>query len=87
MILKSGMKVQVKSLKWYDENKDKNGWIETGTRFGLFMKQYCGTILTLTRQSKINNVQGFNAQETEQIVWHESFLLPVSNIFEEEEDE
>lgn len=86
MILKSGMKVRVKSLKWYNENKDKNEWIITGTHFCPSMVKHCGKVLTLKgKEVECNDGTGYIAEEDEdQFVWHESFLLPVSNIYEEE---
>ena len=86
MILKSGMKVLVKSLKWYNENKDRNGWILKGTHFCFSMSAFCGKVLTLKgKEVECEDGTGYIAEEDEtQFVWHESFLLPVSNIYEEE---
>lgn len=48
MKYKIGNKVKVKSLKWYNENKDDDGSIYCcGIRFIPFMSMLCNCILTI----------------------------------------
>ena len=41
---KVGDVVQIKSLDWYNENKDEDGWVGEGhmSSFGCDMSEYCG---------------------------------------------
>ena len=41
---KVGDVVRIKSLDWYNENKDENDWVEEGylSSFGFDMSEYCG---------------------------------------------
>jgi hypothetical protein len=48
MKYKVGDRVRIKSLDWYDENKDKNGHVKCGTAtFDVNMQIYCGSITTI----------------------------------------
>jgi hypothetical protein len=48
MRFKVGDKVRIKSLDWYNENKDKNGHVKCGTAtFDVNMQIYCGSITTI----------------------------------------
>ena len=50
MKYKVGDKVKIKSLEWYNTNKDKNGLIYFGDiPFVRGMSDYCGKILTINR--------------------------------------
>ena len=43
-----GDKVQIKSLDWYNENKDENGIVELSTHiFTPGMSQFCGKVMTI----------------------------------------
>lgn len=48
---KVGDKVRIKSLDWYNENKDKNGIVFSNVYmpFYSYMRKYCGQILTITQ--------------------------------------
>ena len=50
MRFKVGDRVQIKSLGWYNENKDESGYINCGSRaFFTKMSDWCGKILTINR--------------------------------------
>lgn len=51
MRYKIGDRVRVKSLSWYNENKDKNGCIYCGDGiiFCDKMQEFCGKIMTISR--------------------------------------
>ena len=50
MKYKVGDKVRIKSLDWYNENKDEGGYINCGSRaFFTKMSDWCGKILTINR--------------------------------------
>ena len=47
---KIGDRVRIKSLDWYNENKDEGGYINCGSRaFFTKMSDWCGKILTINR--------------------------------------
>ena len=49
MKYKVGDKVKIKSLDWYNENKDKRGHVDYGKHlFYFLMSQYCGKIFTIS---------------------------------------
>ena len=44
----AGDKVRIKSLDWYNENKDENGIVELSTHiFTPGMSQFCGKVMTI----------------------------------------
>ena len=48
MKYKPGDKVKIKSLDWYDANKDEDGWVMCDyIGFCKEMAKYCGTVLTI----------------------------------------
>ena len=48
MKFKIGDKVKVKSLDWYNQNKDEYGDVWEGyTAFESIMSEYCGKVLTI----------------------------------------
>jgi hypothetical protein len=48
MKYKEGDRVKIKSIDWYNENKDKNGHVKCGTAtFDVNMQIYCGSITTI----------------------------------------
>ena len=55
MKYKVGDKVRIKSLDWYNENKDKYGYIDCGSRaFFTKMSDWCGKIVTIKEICKTN---------------------------------
>ena len=49
MKYKIGDKVRVKSLRWYNENKDKYGYVQCGYKdFTENMRKYCGDVVTIS---------------------------------------
>ena len=49
MRYKIGDKVKIKSLDWYNKNKDKRGHVDYGKHlFYFIMSQYCGKIFTIS---------------------------------------
>ena len=48
MEYKLGDKVQIKSVDWYNENKDADGFVRCGDRvFDNYMSEFCGSIVTI----------------------------------------
>lgn len=47
MILTKGLKVRVKSIDWYNENKDESGCVRIGYSFVPEMSEFCGRIVTV----------------------------------------
>lgn len=55
MKYKVGDKVRIKSLDWYNENKDEYGYIDCGSRaFFTKMSNWCGKIATIKEICKTN---------------------------------
>ena len=55
MKYKAGDKVRIKSLDWYNENKDEYGYIDCGSRsFFAKMSDWCGKIATIKEICKTN---------------------------------
>ena len=50
-----GDKVRIKSIDWYNENKDKYGYIDFDhiVSFLPYMSKYCGEIATIKRVDRI----------------------------------
>ena len=50
MKYKIGDKVRIKSIEWYDKNKNKFDMVTiTNPSFSIYMKEYCGKIATITK--------------------------------------
>lgn len=48
MKYKVGDKVRIKSLDWYNQNKDKDGFVRCGDKvFDNYMSVFCGSIVTI----------------------------------------
>ena len=48
MKYKVGDKVKIKSLDWYNQNKDKNGFVHCGNKiFDNYMSVFCGSVVTI----------------------------------------
>ena len=47
MKYKVGDKVRIKSIEWYEKNKDKKGYIKLNYNFSKKMSEYCGKIVTI----------------------------------------
>lgn len=55
MRFKVGDRVKIKSLDWYNENKDEYGYIDCGSRaFFTKMSDWCGKIATIKEICKTN---------------------------------
>ena len=55
MKYKVGDKVRIKSIDWYNENKDEYGYIDCGSRaFFTKMSDWCGKIVTIKEICKTN---------------------------------
>lgn len=55
MRFKVGDRVRIKSLDWYNENKDEYGYIDCGSRaFFTKMSDLCGKIATIKEICKTN---------------------------------
>ena len=48
MKYKAGDKVKIKSLEWYNQNKDEDGFVYCGDRvFDDYMSVFCGSVVTI----------------------------------------
>ena len=48
MRYKKGDRVKIKSLEWYNENKDEDGFVYCGDKvFDDYMSVFCGSIVTI----------------------------------------
>ena len=66
MKYKVGDKVKIKSLDWYNDNRDYDGNVECGFYyFTEEMSKYCGKILTIGNIHK----NGYDLQEDENFAW------------------
>lgn len=49
MKYKVGNKVRIKSINWYNENKDTDGFVHCGNRFfDNYMSVFCGSVVTIS---------------------------------------
>ncbi len=66
MKYKVGDKVKIKSLDWYNDNRDFYGNVECGVYYFIEeMTKYCGKILTIGNIHK----NGYDLQEDENFAW------------------
>ena len=71
MKYKVGDKVKIKSLDWYNANRDYNGNVECGFYYFIEeMSKYCGKILTIGNIHK----NGYDLQEDEDFEWTEDMF-------------
>ncbi len=48
MNYKLGDKVKIKSLEWYNQNKDEDGFVRCGDKvFDDYMSVFCGSVVTI----------------------------------------
>ena len=67
MKYKVGDKVKIKSLDWYNDNRDYDGYVECGfCYFTEKMTKYCGKILTI---GEIYRHDSYILQEDEDFEW------------------
>lgn len=59
MKLKEGKKVKIKSLDWYNNNKDKDGAIDIGPVFIKPMSKFCGKYVTINEIHYIESKKMF----------------------------
>jgi len=69
--LKVGDKVKVKSLAWYNINKDEENKIPIGPTFVSGMSKYCGRVFTIENISYNNHVY---LREEHAFTWHIDFF-------------
>ena len=48
-----GDKVRIKSLDWYNRNKDKNGYVDVGVLFDEEMSRWCGKTMTIIKVNQL----------------------------------
>jgi hypothetical protein len=76
-----GEKVRVKSLVWYNKNKNpQTGNVEIGPTFVMGMSSYCGKVLTIR---DINKISGYIfTWESNQFSWCADFLEKINTQLE-----
>ena len=66
IIYSPGDKVIIKSIDWYNENKDELGHVKLqGETFVGDMAKYCGCEMTISEVSEYQNVYGYYLEEDE----------------------
>lgn len=64
IIYSPGDKVVIKSIDWYNENKDELGHVKLQDEtFVSDMAQYCGCEMTISEVSEYPNVYGYYLEE------------------------
>ena len=48
-----GDRVQIKSIDWYNRNKDKNGYVDVGVLFDEEMSRWCGKTMTIIKVNQL----------------------------------
>jgi hypothetical protein len=71
-IFKVGDKVRVKSLDWYNKNKNKDGNVEIGPTFVIGMSYFCGKVFTIESITPLANYILLN--EDRGYSWHKDFF-------------
>lgn len=91
MKYKIGDKVRVKSLEWYNDNKDEYGYVECGYKyFTKNMRKYCGNVVTISSlyYSSFYNLTTYNIAEEDDYshAWSDDMFegLAEEGIYDEE---
>ena len=75
MKYKVGDKVKIKSLDWYNANRDYNGNVECGFYYFIEeMSKYCGKILTIGEIYRNYRNNSYVLQEDEDFEWTEDMF-------------
>lgn len=83
MKYKVGDKVKIKSLDWYNDNRDFYGNVECGVYYFIEeMTKYCGKILTIGNIHK----NGYDLQEDENFAWTDDMFDSIIDIIENTDD-
>lgn len=53
MKYKIGDRVRIKSIDWYNKNKDKNGYVDVGVLFDKEMSRWCGKTMTIIKVNQL----------------------------------
>ena len=53
MKYKVGNRVRIKSLDWYNENKDKDGFVDAGLIFDEYMSKFCGCTMIVCNRNNL----------------------------------
>lgn len=48
-----GDRVRIKSIDWYNRNKDKNGYVDVGVLFDEEMSRWCGKTMTIIKVNQL----------------------------------
>ena len=74
MEYKVGQRVKIKSLDWYDENKDILGNIECGDALMNIKKsQFCGKIVTISSISDVTDTYKIE-EDNGQYIWTDDMI-------------
>lgn len=83
MKYKIGDKVKIKSLDWYNDNRDYYGNVECGFYyFTEEMTKYCGKILTIGEIYR----NDYELQEGENFIWTDDMFDSIIDIIENTDD-
>lgn len=83
MKYKVGDKVKIKSLDWYNANRDYNGNVECGFYYFIEeMSKYCGKILTIGEIYR----NYYDLQEDENFIWTDDMFDSIIDIIENTDD-
>lgn len=79
MKYKTGDKVKIKSLDWYNQNKDTNGFVHCGDGvFDDYMSVFCGSIVTI---SEMYPHIGYDIREDMQCrTWSDDMIEGLINV-------
>lgn len=66
IIYSPGDKIVIKSIEWYNKNKDELGHVKLqGETFVEDMAKYCGHEMTISEVSEYQNIYGYYLEEDE----------------------
>lgn len=74
MKYKVGQRVKIKSLYWYNENKDIHGNIECGDALiNIKKSQFCGKIVTISSISNVTDTYKIE-EDNGQYIWTDDMI-------------
>ena len=80
MKYKIGDRVRIKSLDWYNQNKDENGFVHCGNRiFDNYMSVFCGSVVTIC--GEYSYYCGYDVREDMQCrTWTDEMIEGIADI-------